>query len=187
MELIAYVVMAVGSGIALVARRPRVVGCWFVLFVLYSLVARLSPQTTWDMGLYYTSAETGPPPLGLYWLREPIVWFGSSFLYQLTGSRVVTFILIDIASALVVIHAMRKFDDGDNRMLSFAPTIISSYVLLLGQQNVFRQHVAFAILLWALAARARGQRSAVGLYVLSMLAHNSTALLFGYWLGRTPW
>ena len=155
-----------------------------MLFVIYSLVARISPNATGDMRWYYNVAESGIPPLTLYWMREPIVWLGSVFLYQLTGNRLATFLIIDIAAGLLVIRAMKMLDDGDNRMLSFAPTIISSYVLLLGQQNILRQHVAFAIFLLASAARKRNDRTAIGLLVLSVLAHNATALLAGYWLDQ---
>ena len=182
MELVAYIIVAVGAYLALFTRERAVVYGWFVLFLVYSLIARLSPEITGDMRGYYYAAETWPPPLILYTLREPIVWFGSSFLYYLTENHVATFLIIDALSGMVVIHAMKGLDDGDNRMVALAPTIISSYVFVLGQQNVLRQHVAFVILLWALAARWRNQRGAIGLFVLSVLAHNATAVLFGYWL-----
>ena len=181
MELVAYIIVAVGAYLALLTRERAVVYGWFVLFLVYSLIARLSPEITGDMRGYYYAAETWPPPLILYTLREPIVWFGSSFLYYLTGDHVATFLIIDALSGIAVIHAAKTVDDGDNLMLAFAPTIISSYVFLLGQQNVLRQHVAFVILLWALAARSRNQRGAMSLFVLSVLAHNATVVLFGYW------
>lgn len=181
MELIAYVVMAAGAYIALLKRERVVVYCWFILFVVYSLIARLSPEITADTKGYYHAAETWPPPLILYTLREPLVWFGSSFLYYITGNHLATFLTLDILSGIAVIHATKALDDGDNRMVALAPTIISSYVFLLGQQNVLRQHVAFVILLWAVAVRSRNQRGAIGLFVLSVLAHNATAVLFGYW------
>ena len=180
MELIAYLVMAAGAYYALVTKRPSSVYWWAVLFVVYSLMSRLSPHTTPDMRVYYQAAQTWPP-LSLYHLREPVLWFGS-LVYQLTGSQVATFLLIDVVGGAIVLYAMKKLDDGDNRMFCFGPTIICSYVLLLGQQNVLRQHLAFAILLWAIAARSRNQRAGLTLFVLSALTHNATALLFGYWL-----
>ena len=67
-------------------------------------------------------------------------------------------------------------------MVALARIVISSYVFILGQQNVLRQHVAFVLLLWALAARWRGQRGAIVLFFLSVLAHNATSVLFGYWI-----
>ena len=182
MEFAAYIAMAAGAYVALIAGTRRVVYGWFILFVVYSLVARLSPAMTWDMEVYTVAAETWPPPFTLYTLREPIVWFGSALLYLVTGNQVATFVIVDVICGVLVLHAMKRMDNGDDRMLSLGPTIISSYVYLLGQQNVLRQHVALVILLWALAARWRKQRGALWLFVFSVLAHNATAVLFGYWL-----
>ena len=187
MELAAYIVMAAGAYVALIARNSHVVYGWFVLFVIYSVLARLSPHTTGDMLYYYAVAESGTPPFTFFFLREPVLWFGSSLLYQLTTDRIVTFLIIDMFGAVVVLIAMDKLDDGNRHMFSLAPTIMCSYVLLFGQQNTFRQHLAFAILLLALAARSRNQRTGLVLFVLSVLTHNATAVLFGYWfdVGRT--
>ena len=182
MELVAYIAMSAGAYVALMTRARSVVYGWFIVFFVYALFARISPELTSDMQAYYRAAETWPPPFTLYTLREPLVWFGSSFLYFLTGDHVATFLILDVVSAVVVLHAMDGLDDGDHRMLALVPTIISSYVFVLGQQNVLRQHVAFVILLWALAARVRNQHGAIWLFVLSVLAHNVTAVLFGYWL-----
>ena len=181
MELSAYVAMASGAYIALLTRKPAMVYGWFVIFVAYSLIVRLSPEITGDMRVYYEAVTVWPPPLTLYTLREPVIWIGAPFLYFLTGDHVAMFLIIDILSGAIIIHSMRTLDDGDNRMLALAPTIICSYVFLLGQQNVLRQHAAFMIVLWALAARSRKQGGAIILFVASMLAHNATAVLFGYW------
>ena len=187
MELIAFVVMAAGAYIALITRSRAVVYAWFILFLVYSLIVRLSPTFTGDIAVYYQAAERWPPPIIFYTLREPVIWLGSSLLYEVLGNRVVTFLVIDVLIGTIVIRSMKALDDdGSDRMLALAPTIISSYVFLLGQQNVLRQHVAFAILLWALAARSRNQRRAIVLFLLSVLAHNSTAVLFGYWYDLGP-
>ena len=182
MELVSYVFMAAGAYVVLVTRVRGSIYGWFVLFVVYSVVARVSPEMTSDMQVYYSAAETWPPPFSLYTLREPIVWFGSSFLFLLTGSHFATFIIFDVAAALIVLRSMKLLDDGDGRMLSLGPTIISSYVFLLGQQNVLRQHLSLVILLYALAARSRKQSGAVWWFAASVLTHNVAAILVGYWL-----
>ena len=180
MELIAYVVMAIGAYVALIAKRPGFVYGWFAVFIVYSLIVRISPPTTPDMPVYYDAAETWPR-LTQYTLREPVVWFGLPLLYKVIGTHTATFVIIDVLSAAIVVRTMKTMSGQGESMLSLAPTIICSYVLLFGQQNVFRQHVAFVILLWALAARSRNQRSSLVLLVISALTHNATVLLFGYW------
>ena len=186
MELITFIMTAAGAYVALVVRKRAVLYGWFVLFVVYSLTVRLLPPTL-DMVAYTSAVSTWPPPLTPYTLREPVVWLGAPILHRVVGSSVLTFLIVDILSAAIVIRAMDRLDNGDGRMSALAPTIVVSYVFLLGQQNGWRQQVAFVILLWACAARAKCELRALPLFFLSILAHNSTALLFGYWfdLGRT--
>ena len=177
--------MAAGAYMSLVARKRAVVYVWFVLFVVYSLTVRLLPPTL-DMVAYSSAVATWPPPITRYTLREPVIWLGAPLLHKVVGNRVLTFLIVDVVSAAIVIRAMDSLDNGDGRMFSLAPTIIVSYVFLLGQQNGWRQQVAFVILLWSCAARSQCKLRALPLFVLSVLAHNSTALLLGYWfdIGR---
>ena len=185
LELITFVIMAGGAYISLVTKQRAVVYGWFVIFVVYSLIVRLLPPMLDMVG--YTSAITKwPPALTVYTLREPVIWLGAPLLHKIIGNSVLTFLIFDVASGAIVIRAMKGFDSGDGRMVSLAPTIIVSYVFLLGQQNAWRQQVAFVIFLWSCAARSHCQPQAFVLFTVSVLAHNSTALLLGYWfdLGR---
>ena len=186
MELIAYVCMAGGAYVALTTNSKRVVYCWFVLYAVYSVVGRSLPPVI-DMVAYSNAMTTWPPPLSFYTLREPVIWLGTPSLYFVLNNRIVTFLVVDLLTALIVLHAMRVLDHGDGRMFSFAPTVMTSYVFLLGQQVVWRQHVALVILLCAIAYRSRHQRRSVLLFALSVLSHNAAAVFFGYWLdvGRT--
>ena len=188
MELIAFGAMAAGAYVALLSRHRAVVYGWFILFAVYALAAHLSPAMTTDMTRYHEFAHDWPPPLNTLTLREPVFYFFYPVVHVLTGNGTVTFLIFDLLGGVIVMHAMKTLDDdGSDYMLALAPTIISSYVFLLGQQNVLRQHLATIILLWSLAARARHRRSAFPLLVLSFLAHNMTAVTLGCWwdAGRT--
>ena len=180
MELITFIMTAAGAYAALVVRKRAVLYGWFVSFVVYSLFVRVLPPTL-DMVAYTSAVTTWPPPLTPYTLREPIVWLGAPLLHRVVGSSVLTFLIVDILSAAIVIRAMDRLDTGDGRMWALAPTIVVSYVFLLGQQNGWRQQVAFVILLWSCAARTKSEIRALPIFLLSILTHNSTALLFGYW------
>ena len=159
-ELAAFALLAVLAYIVLMTRNSVTLIVWFVVFVVYSLIIRIPEVASFslDMKTYYRASESWPPPLSLYTLREPLVWIGTPLLRRLTGSRIVTFIAVDIVVAMCVMRAMKLLDDGSHTMISLSPTIVSSYVFLLGQQNVIRQHLALALLLWAIAARGRHRR-----------------------------
>ena len=181
MELTAYVLMAFGAYVALISRRRRILYGWFFLYIAYSVIVRVMPPTI-DMVVYSEAMTVWPPPFAFYTLREPVVWIGVPFLHYLLNNRVATFLIVDVLTGLIVYRAMHDLDDGDGRMFAMAPAIMTSYVFLLGQQNVWRQHVAFVILLLAIASRARRRRESIFLFILSFLAHNATALFFGYWI-----
>ena len=181
MELIAFIIMAAVAYISIITKQRAIVYLWFVLFVVYSLIVRLLPPTL-DMIAYTSAVTTWPPPLIPYTLREPVIWLGGPLLHEILGDRVLTFLAVDVVSGLIVFRAMHGLDDGSGRMFALAPTIIVSYVFLMGQQNGWRQQVAFVILLWACSSRLHSQPRAIALFVLSVLTHNSMALLFGFWL-----
>ena len=171
--------MACGAFAALTTRHRGIVFAWYASFIVYAFVVRLQPPT-FDMIAYTAAIEIWPPPLTPYTLREPLIWLGASLLYEIVNNRVATFLIADIVIAALVIHAMNRLDDGDGRMRSLAPTILTSYISLMGLQNAWRQHIAFVIVLWAIAARSRNERRFFVLFGLSILAHNATALLFGH-------
>ena len=181
MELTAYVLMAFGAYVALISRRRGVLYGWFLLYVAYSVIVRIMPPTV-DMVVYSEAMTVWPPPFSFYTLREPVVWIGVPFLHYLLNNRIATFLIVDVLTGLIVYRAMYDLDDGDGRMFAMAPAIMTSYVFLLGQQNVWRQHLAFVILLLAVTSRARSRPGSIFLFMLSFLAHNATALFFGYWI-----
>lgn len=180
LELITFVVLAAGAYFIRRTKRRSAVYSWFFLFTVYSLVVRTSPPTL-DMVAYHSALTVWPPPVIQYTLREPIIWLGAPLVYKILGSEVFTFMLFDVTTGLIVIRAVDRMEEGRETMLPLGPMILVSYVFLMGQQNGWRQQVAFAIFLWACSARSNHQRRALLLLVLSVLAHNSTALLSGYW------
>lgn len=180
-EFNAFAAMACGAYVVLVAKRRKLAYAWFLLFAFYTLIVRLSPEVTSDMTFYYRVSQVWPPPLYLQRLREPVFYYLYPAVVRLLGDRAAAFVLMDLIGGVIVFRAMKELDHGDGRMLALAPTVISSYVFLLGQQNVLRQHLSLIILLWSLAARTRRRREALLLFVLSALAHNVTLVFGGCW------
>ena len=176
--------VAIAAYATLMTRNRSLLVLWFLVFAVYAVITRLPevPTFSLDMKVYYRAAESWPPPLGFYTLREPVIWLGLPLIQRVTGGRVVTFLILDIVNALVLIRAMKLLDNGDRWMVSISPTIISSYVFLLGQQNVLRQQTAMVILILAVAYRMRSRKGAFAFFILSAVTHNATAVLFGYWL-----
>ena len=177
----AYAVMCLVAYLVLVTKQRRaLIYFWFAVFVLYSVIVRTRPLTG-DIVGYANTLAVWPPPLNQYTLREPVIWLGGALAHRLVGSSVLFFVAVDVLTGVLVMWSLGQLDDGCGRVSTLSPTIISSYVFLLGQQNAWRQHVAFAILLYAIVLRVNGKKSSVIWFVVSVLTHNATAVLFGYW------
>ena len=179
MELLIFAIMAILSYLALVSRRHTAIYAWIATFALYTLIVRLKPPVS-DIVNYIRAMNAWPPPFTLYTLREPLFWFGAPLLRRLIGLDILAFLTID-AVVMAIVFRSTQAADGDERLLSLTPTMMTSYVFLLGQQNVLRQHLAFVLLLLATLPHYRDRLYPSILLALSFLSHNATIVLFGYW------
>ena len=183
MELALFATMVVLAYIALFSRRYTPLYLWFTIYVVYSFFVRIGPPIA-DIVNYTEALHAWPPPLLFYVLREPVVWVGAPLVRYIVGSDVVTFLAIDVIMGAIVLWSMRNSASRDGTPIRLAPTIATSYVFLLGQQNILRQHVAFVLFLWATASAYRSQARPLVLLSLSVLSHNTTLVLLGYWFDR---
>lgn len=179
-ELAAFLILACASYVALRTRAHMAVITCFFVYVVYSIIVRSAPPEA-DMVVYYETAVSAPS-WKFYYFREPILWYGSNILYRLTGDVVTAFVVIDIIVGVLVLWAMHSLDCGDGRMYALAPTILSSFVFLLGQQNILRQHLALVLLLCAIGLRSRSVVGGALLMLFSGLSHNVSTVLSGYWI-----
>ena len=163
----------------MLTKRNTVVYSWFLLFVFYSIVVRIRPFT-FDIVHYANAFSSWPPPLTVYTLREPVAWLGGRLIHQLLGHDVATLVAIDILIASVLLVGLRPTGGDGDLLFSLAPTIAISYVYLLGQQNILRQHIAFVLLLCAAVPGYRVRPRSVILFTLAFLSHNASAFLAGY-------
>ena len=138
---------------ALVRRNRRYVYAWVGLFVAYSIAARIRVPAN-DMVNYVAALGSWPPPITIYTVREPVIWFGLPVLGLVLENPILAFVAIDVVTCVITIRALERLDDGSNKLLALAPVLLSSFVFLFGQQNVLRQHVALVrlsmgVVLWA--------------------------------------
>ena len=176
--------MAVLSYLALLSKRKEAIYVWLIAYALYTVVLRLKPPIS-DIVNYANAMAGWPPPLTFYTLREPVVWIGAALLRRLIGNEVLTFLTIDAIVIVIVLRAVRASQDRGENLRPLVPTLITSYVFLLGQQNVLRQHVALSLLLWATLTGFRRDAKPALLLVLSILSHNAAVVLAGYWYDAT--
>ena len=173
--------MAVGAYFALFNRSRKYIYSWVALFLVYAVAVRSRVPAN-DMVNYVAAFGMWPPPVTVYTVREPVIWFGLPLMRFVVKDATFAFVVIDLVTCIATIAALRRLDDGSGRVLSIAPTLIASFVYLFGQQNVLRQHIALVIFLWAISYCVNSNGRATLFFVLSSLAHNGTVMLFGHWL-----
>ena len=183
MELALFATMVALAYIALFSRRYTPLYLWFAIYIVYSLFVRIRPPFA-DIVNYADAFHSWPPPMLFYVFREPVIWIGAPLLRRIVGSDIVTFLALDIIMGAIVFWSMRHSRSRDGTLLRLAPTIATSYIFLLGQQNILRQHVAFVLFLWATASEYRSKAKPFILLSLSVLSHNTTLVLLGYWSDR---
>jgi hypothetical protein len=144
----------------------------FVILMLFSLVVRLSGFDA-DMGNYEMYLEI--KSLSIYYLKEPVYWLGSRYLFELTDSALIVFLLYDSLFIMILLFSCNKLSLPKYfpfAFFLFFPTV-------LGMQNVFRQFIASGFLLLLLSLVFTGAKYKYRFFVLMLatLTHN-VSLLF---------
>ena len=178
LEFAAYIVVACGAYLAFACKDRKVVYAWSALYVAYLLIARASEPAI-DMPSYYEIAARWPPETSVYYLREALFWFTTAFLNRVIGNAMFTFFILDVLSMIIVFRSARIIDGERQNIFFFIPIVLSSYIFLLGQQNGFRQYMAFVVFLWVFAKRFRRSPSAIWLFLLTAWIHNAVFALVG--------
>lgn len=80
-----------------------------------------------------------------YFLREPIIWIGQKFVYQVTKSEFFTFVFFDFIFGQILYASLKNLRAP--KFLFYS--ILVSFPFILGFQNVYRQWGAQCALLYA--------------------------------------
>ncbi|MBJ7579359.1 EpsG family protein [Devosia sp. MC532] len=174
MELAAYIAV-VGLACALAVRpNPLSAGTFtvvcFATYVALSVIIRLSGFDV-DMAVYAASMHyifDAP-----YYLREPVVWYGHRLLWSITGSEVISFVVMDVVLMSVMFFSFKRL-----RLPQYAYiSVISFFPFIMGMQNVYRQFAGSIFFIAAISAiYDRKSYKGVAFSLLSMLSHNVAAV-----------
>lgn len=146
----------------------------FVMLFLFSVIARFNVVKI-DMLTYTETMQYDLSSyMNLYYLREPIYWLFSKYLYNFTGDTRVVLILIDVLFFLIILIAFYK----KKVQTYFVFLFFCFFVSVLGFQNVYRQFLA-TIVLVATLFLVNSSTIKKGFYIfISTLIHNVSILFF---------
>lgn len=154
-------------------KRTPLVLLAYVVAAYYLWIVR-SSGFDYDMVGYakYLSFDFDFATASTYYTREFVYWFGSSFLYSLIQDDVFTLWVIDMIWLTLLFYAMGNRRLSRNVPMYVIPFLIVFFPLLMGYQNVYRQLVACAFVLFAFFG-ARNLLVAGFFGLLALFTHNA--------------
>ncbi|MGY3727794.1 MULTISPECIES: EpsG family protein [Cobetia] len=142
-----------------------------ILLMINSAVMRYSGFDI-DMNVYVSTLETNV--ISMYYLKEPIYWVISRYLYDLLGSPEVTFMVYDFLSFIAVLKARENI-----KLPQYFPFLFFLFFpSVMGINNVYRQYLSccFFVYFMSLMYIEAGYLKRIYSLAFAFLTHNVAAL-----------
>lgn len=140
---------------------------FFVYILIYSALS-LIVRLKFDGDIEDYAQSMSYDSLSLYFLREPVVWFGQRWLYSILKSEYLVFFVCDFIMGIILYKSLRNVRAPQYIFFS----VLAFFPFLLGMQNVYRQWVACLIFMLAISIQDGRLVISAPLYLLSVLSHN---------------
>ncbi|MEZ8243910.1 EpsG family protein [Vibrio splendidus] len=172
-ELFAYLLLVI-LGLFLYSFK-RSLKIDFVLFFLLSMYFLLIRSSGFDMDMAVYAETMASDSISIYYLKEPIYWFGTRLVYTLTGSELLTFWFFDLIAISLVFYFSQLV--GIKYFYIFIISFLIFFPSLMGYQNIYRQFFSTCLLLSSFySITSRNIFLASIFFALSVLTHNVAAL-----------
>ena len=155
---------------------------WYIFSICLSLIIRSSIGVTESADIDGYIINMTADEIIPYFLREPIFWFGIRFLYDIFGSGVVVFVILDSLLFILIYYGFylcqkafySNISKSNMNYLYFAALLFFPYVM--GMHNIYRQIIATAIFIIVIGLV--GNKKTFRGYITSLIAvliHNPVA------------
>lgn len=173
-ELIYYLFLVLIGALFCVKRLQSEKLYFFVtlfLFTIYSIITRFSG---FDVDINTYASALNSELFSLYYLKEPVYWLSSRYLYKITQSPEVTFIIYDVISFMLVLKARKNIGLPQY----FTYLFLLFFPAVMGINNVYRQYLSYTVFLYfsSLLIIRSGFIKKTFFILLSVLTHNVSAL-----------
>lgn len=142
---------------------------WFIASIILSTTIR---HSGFDVDAQAYADSMSDDHLNIFVLKEPFVWMGLRYLYQIVEDEIITFIIMDAISFMIIYKALKNF--GVNQFAYFA--FILFFPVILGMQNIYRQYFAMIFALLAISQLWDGKKRGWITYLFAILSHNVAAI-----------
>ncbi|ADT85360.1 EpsG family protein [Vibrio furnissii] len=169
LELITYVILLIFAVLFIFIRCPSRIQfiLYFVLTLFYSIVVRYSG---FDLDINtYVRTLSFDNLFSTYYLREPIYWLSSNFIYRnIINKEELVLVLYDVISFLVIYKAYKNLEIP----YYFIYLYIIFFPSLMGLQNVYRQYLSMCFLFLSISYAHNGSKKSFFWWLISGLTHN---------------
>ena len=151
---------------------------WFLVYLVLVIIVRNKFDA--DINTYANSMSY--LSISLYYLKEPVVWFGQRYVFGLTQDAFTVFVIYDVIFGVLLYKALRNLNVP--QYVFFSTLVFFPFVL--GMQNVYRQWIASILFLYSFSLiwNERNSFRAYSFFAFSFLAHNIAAVFFPLLLVR---
>lgn len=151
----------------------------YFLTCLYIFIFRLAGPDA-DINVYLEAATYDYNPI-YYYLREPVVWFGLIFVNNIIGDPQTSLFIFDLLLISCLYFTVHQKRYGVSLFIIWC----SSFIFLLGLQNVYRQYASLTFILCGLTLLNDRKNTVASLYFcLAILSHNAAVFLLPIFASR---
>lgn len=142
-----------------------------VLFVTYSAITRFSGYDI-DMNTYELSLNINS--FDIYYLREPVYWITSRYIYRFLGSSELTFMFYDLISFIFIL----KIRSNLKLPQYFPYLLLLFFPMVMGFNNVYRQYLSYCFILYFFSLQFTDSNQIKKWFFLfiSIFTHNASAI-----------
>jgi len=142
-----------------------------IFFITYSAVIRFSGLDG-DMTVYAASLKYDF--LNSYYLREPIYWITSRYVYKILQSAELTFMFYDLISFIIILKVRVNL-----KLPQYFPYLLLVFFpIVMGMNNVYRQYLSYTLILYFLSLQFinAGNLKKYFFLLVAILTHNASAV-----------
>lgn len=143
-----------------------------IVLLFYLVTSILVRNTNLDNDISHYADAMESISLGLFYIKEPIVWFGQAFLFRVLQEPITVFIVTDMILFILMLTAFNLLRVPQYIYFS----IFLYFPFFAGFQNVYRQFAAVIIFIFSLSLLARFRKFKQVAVFSSVLAHNVAGL-----------
>lgn len=157
--------------------RRSVITNKFIFFTFWSVIyiaLVLAVRETFDADIKNYAKSMSYTSMALYFIKEPVVWFGQRYLFYWFQNAYLVFIVTDLLVGFLLFRALENF-----KLPQFAFfSILIFFPFILGMQNIYRQWVATILFLYCFSFiwNHSGRIKRYVTFTLSVMSHNVSAI-----------